>query len=187
MAGDGEQRWLASGDPIATTTPNTALPELDADTALAWIAAGEVYVNARFGNCTLLSHACRSTAASAVELTRALIAAGADMCDNTKTHGMAPLMQWAFYAGPLATGKVLLQPRTCKTCDQPVGPELSHASHVLHAAFSAANQCNAAQLAALLASVQDALRDGGADIAAIHKDDECAGQLRAVVPGDDGR
>ena len=108
-----------------------------------------------------------------MELTRALMAAGADTCDRFGTHGngFTPLTQWAYYAGPMATGKVLLEARTCKTNDHsgPV-PELSHAAHVLEAAFTAANQCNGAQLAVLLAGVEDAMREGGADIPSIHNE-----------------
>ena len=173
--------WL-SGEPIATITAEASLPEPDAVSAAAWIASGDVYANARFGNCTLLTHACRSTATSGVELTRALLAAGADTCDKfgTQGNGLAPIIQWAFYAGPLATGKVLLQPRTCKTCDQsrPLAAMLRHATHLLDAAFTAANQCNGAQLAALLAGMQEAMREGEADLPAIHTE-----LLRNVLAG----
>ena len=143
--------WLC-GEPMAPIPVEMPMPDTAA--GVAWAEAGELFANARYGFTTLLSHAARSKTAG-VELTRALMAAGANPCCGAEVHGNAPLMQWACYGGPLATGKLLLQRSACPASDQ------KHAEHLFDYASMAANQSNGLQLSVLLPPTLALARSAG--------------------------
>jgi hypothetical protein len=157
--------WI-SGEPLLPLDHGPGaidMPAPDAATVLRWLADGDVFVHARFGHYTLLSHAARFPSAAGAELTRALVAAGACPCDGAEQHGQAPLQQWAYDAGSLAAGKHMLAARTC-TADA-----VGHANHLMAAACLAANQCNAAQAALLLPAALPALRAVGCDMCEVQE------------------
>ena len=83
------------------------------------------------------------------------MAAGANPCCGAEVHGNAPLMQWACYGGPLATGKLLLQRSACPASDQ------KHAEHLFDYASMAANQSNGLQLSVLLPPTLALARSAG--------------------------
>ena len=161
------RHWLC-GEPLlqlsASRAPGRPLPPLpppDTAAAAAWVAAGEVFVNARFGYITLLSEAVRATHAG-VELAWALLAAGADTCAGIEQRGRSPIEQWAFYAFPVTVGKHLVAASTCRHHGA-----RRHAAHLQEAAAMAANQCNAVQLAYVLPAALDAVRATGGDVRAV--------------------
>jgi tetratricopeptide (TPR) repeat protein len=118
------------------------LPPLTPAAACAAIAAGDVYVQARFGSgfCQSLLQLAAAGSRCDVAVLKALLARGARTADDTPT----PLQMWSYYAGDASIGKALLA----------AGDEGTSREPLAEACRMAAEQCNAAHLAELLAVIE---------------------------------